>query len=101
MRRTTICRSSRVVVLALAAVTLTWGYLPAQDTTQVPQDTTLLQDTTQVVAALQGQLPASHTVIRGETLGPSRRCTSVIRCCGRRSTASIPALSKILTGSIR
>jgi hypothetical protein len=68
MRRTTICRSSRIVVLALAAVTLTWRYLPAQDTTQVPPDTTLLQDPTQGVAAFQGQLPASHTVIRGETL---------------------------------
>lgn len=68
MRRTTICRSSRMVVLALAAATLTWRNLPAQDTTQVRQDTTLLQDTTQAVAALQGQLPASHTVSRGETL---------------------------------
>lgn len=68
MRRTTICRSSRVVVLALAAATLTWRVLPAQDTTQVPQDTTqFLQDTTQV-AAFQGQLPNSHTVSRGETL---------------------------------
>jgi hypothetical protein len=67
MRRTTICRSSRVVVLALAAATLTWRYLPAQDTTQVPQDTTQLQDTTQA-AAFQGQVPASHTVSRGETL---------------------------------
>jgi len=68
MRRTTICRSSRMVVLALAAATLTWRNLPAQDTTQVQQDTTQLQDTTQAVAALQGQLPASHTVSRGETL---------------------------------
>ncbi len=67
MRRTTICRSSRVVVLALAAATLTWRVLPAQDTTQVQQDTTQLQDTTQV-AAFQGQLPNSHTVSRGETL---------------------------------
>ena len=71
MRRTTICHSSRVVVLALAAVTLTltWRVLPAQDTTQVQQDTTQFQpDTTQAVAAFQGQMPASHTVSRGETL---------------------------------
>jgi hypothetical protein len=61
MRRTTICRSSRVAVLALAA-TLTWRVLPAQDTTQIPQDTT------QAVAAFQAQVPASHTVSRGETL---------------------------------
>lgn len=62
MRRTTICRSSRVAVLALAAATLTWRVLPAQDTTQIQQDTT------QAVAAFQGQLPAQHTVSRGETL---------------------------------
>lgn len=62
MRRTTICRSSRVAVLALAAATLTWRVLPAQDTTQIQQDTT------QAVAAFQGQLPTSHTVSRGETL---------------------------------
>jgi hypothetical protein len=70
MRRTTICRSSSLV-LALAAVTLTWRVplLRAQDTTQVPQDTTqFLQDTTQAAAAFQGQLPNSHTVSRGETL---------------------------------
>jgi LysM repeat protein len=60
MRRTTICRSSRAVVLALAAVPLTGRVLPAQDTTQ--------QDTTQAVAAFQAQVPASHTVARGETL---------------------------------
>jgi hypothetical protein len=64
----TICRSS-YVVLALAAVTLTWRVPPllAQDTTQAQQDTTLL-DTTQAAAAFQGQLPNSHTVSRGETL---------------------------------
>ena len=68
MRRTTICRSSRTVVLALAA-TLSWSVLPAQDTT-VARDTTapqLVQDT-QTVAAFQGQVPSSHTVARGETL---------------------------------
>jgi LysM repeat protein len=68
MRRTTICRSSRVVVLALAAATLTWRSLPAQDTTQVAQDTTQLPQDTQAVAAFQGQVPTSHTVTRGETL---------------------------------
>jgi LysM domain-containing protein len=68
MRRTTIYHSSRVVVLALAAVMLTWRVLPAQDTTQVPQDTTQFQPDTTQLTALQGQLPASHTVSRGETL---------------------------------
>ena len=67
MRRTTICRSSRVVVLALAA-TLSWRVLPAQDTTQVAQDTTQFVQDTQAVAAFQGQVPTSHTVARGETL---------------------------------
>jgi hypothetical protein len=67
MRRTTICRSSRVAVLALAA-TLSWRVLPAQDTTQVAQDTTQLIQDTQAVAAFQGQVPTSHTVVRGETL---------------------------------
>ena len=60
MRRTTICRSSRVALMALAAATLTWRVLPAQDSTQ--------QDTTQAVAAFQAQVPTSHTVARGETL---------------------------------
>jgi hypothetical protein len=55
MRRTTICRSSRAVLLALAAVPLTWTLLPAQDTTQA-------------APAAMAQLPASHTVSRGETL---------------------------------
>lgn len=64
MRRTTICHSSRAAVLALAALPLLWRVLPAQDTTQaVPQ-----QDTTQAAAAFQGQVPSSHTVVRGETL---------------------------------
>jgi LysM repeat protein len=49
-------------------VTLTWRFLPAQDTTQVPQDTTQFQPDTTQITALQGQLPASHTVSRGETL---------------------------------
>jgi len=41
-----------------------WRVLPAQDTTQTAQP----QDTTQAAAAFQGQVPASHTVSRGETL---------------------------------
>ena len=63
MRRTTICRSSRAV-LALAALPLMWRVLPAQDTTHAVQQ----QDTTQAAAAFQGQVPSSHTVVRGETL---------------------------------
>jgi len=66
MRRTTICRSSRAILLALAALPLAWTVLLAQDTTQ-HRDTTQ-QDTTQAAAAVQGQLPASHTVTRGESL---------------------------------
>jgi hypothetical protein len=41
-----------------------WRVVPAQDTTQAVQQ----QDTTQAAAAFQGQLPTSHTVVRGETL---------------------------------
>ena len=67
MRRTTICRSNRVVVLALAALPLVSRALPAQDTTKV-RDTTAVQDTSQAAAAFQGQVPSSHTVARGETL---------------------------------
>jgi LysM domain-containing protein len=72
MRRTTICRSERAVVLALAALPLLWRVLPAQDTTKAKaQDTTKAvqqqPDTTQAAAAPQG-LPSSHTVVRGETL---------------------------------
>ncbi|HEV8263385.1 MAG TPA: LysM domain-containing protein [Gemmatimonadales bacterium] len=55
MRRTTICRSNRVALLVLAAVPLTWTVVPAQDTTQA-------------VPAAMTQVPASHTVSRGETL---------------------------------
>src|SRR5437016_1090882 len=64
MRRTTICRSSRAAILALAALPLMWCVLPAQDTTHAVQQ----QDTTQAAAAFQGQVPSSHTVVRGETL---------------------------------
>ena len=55
MRRTTICRSSRAALLVLAAVPLPWTLLPAQDTTQA-------------APAAMAQVPASHTVARGETL---------------------------------
>ncbi len=65
MRRTTICRSSHALVLALAALPLMWRVLPAQDTTQAAQQQ---PDTTQAAAAFQGQVPTSHTVARGETL---------------------------------
>src|SRR5204863_5660964 len=51
-------------VLALAAWPLLWRVLPAQDTTLAAQQ----QDTTQAAAAFQGQVPSSHTVVRGETL---------------------------------
>ncbi len=64
MRRTTISRFDRAVLLALAALPLMWRVLPAQDTTQAAQQ----QDTTQAAAAFQGQVPSSHTVSRGETL---------------------------------
>src|SRR6266849_10850670 len=64
MRRTTISRSDRAVLLALAALPLMWRVLPAQDTTHAVQQ----QDTTQAAAAFQGQVPSSHTVVRGETL---------------------------------
>src|SRR3989454_166251 len=66
MRRTTICRSNRGAVLALAAMPLLIGVLRAQDTTHV--DTTRAQDTTHAAATQLGQLPATHTVSRGETL---------------------------------
>ncbi len=55
MRRTTICRSSRALLLTLAAAPLSWTVLHAQDTTQA-------------VPAAAAQVPASHTVSRGETL---------------------------------
>src|SRR3989442_4641233 len=66
MRRPTICRSKRGAVLALAAVPLLLGVLRAQYTTHV--DAPPAQDTTHAAAAQTGQLPATHTVSRGETL---------------------------------
>ena len=55
MRRTTICRSERVIV-AVAAALLACPVLAAQDTTQA------------AAAPSFGQAPSSHTVVRGETL---------------------------------
>src|SRR2546422_4343077 len=76
MRRTTICRSERAALLALGAGLLAWGgglapALAAQDTTQARRDTSnAAQDTTQAPApsVAPGQLPATHTVSKGETL---------------------------------
>lgn len=62
MRRTTICRFKRAALLALVAVPLAWWSLPAQDTTQAaapPADS---------AQKPPGELPATHTVARGETL---------------------------------
>ncbi len=61
MRRTTICRSNRAALLALVAVPLACRSLRAQDTTRAAPETTQ-------AAPLQGPLPATHTVARGETL---------------------------------
>src|SRR5881397_4087383 len=76
MSSTTICRSERAALLALVAGLLAWGgglapALAAQDTTQARRDTSnAAQDTTQAPApsVAPGQLPATHTVSRGETL---------------------------------
>src|SRR5256712_2818294 len=76
MRRTTICRSDRAALLALVAGLLAGVVAPplvAQDTTQARADSSkAAQDTSQVpppAAAFQeGQLPASHTVVMGESL---------------------------------
>src|SRR5207245_9997109 len=62
MRRTTICRSSRAVLLALVAGLLGVPGLGAQDTTKAAADTS------QAPAAPAGQLPESHVVTRGESL---------------------------------
>src|SRR5437870_7681332 len=76
MRRTTICRSERAALLALVAGLLAWGgglapAAAAQDTTQARRDTSnAAQGTTQAPApsVAPGQLPATHTVSKGETL---------------------------------
>jgi LysM repeat protein len=76
MRRTTICRSEhRAALLALVAGLLA-GRAPAlaaQDTTHARPDTSQrAPDTSQAAPAqtpgLQGQLPATHVVVAGETL---------------------------------
>src|SRR2546429_8151417 len=76
MRRTTICRSDRAALLALVAGLLAGGGAPsleAQDTTQARADSArAVQDTSQApppaAAGSGGQLPATHTVVAGETL---------------------------------
>jgi len=79
MRRTTICRSDqRAALLALVAGLLAVAggapRLAAQDTTEARSDTVpAVQDTSQAAAAVapaveSGQLPATHPVVRGETL---------------------------------
>ena len=62
MRRTTICRSNRAVLLALVAVPLACWSLPAQDTTQAEAPPPALAQEP------LGELPATHTVAAGETL---------------------------------
>src|SRR6266550_2931022 len=76
MRRTTICRSDRAALLALVAGLLAGVVAPsleAQDTTQARADSArAAQDTSQAPppagAVSGGQLPATHTVVAGETL---------------------------------
>lgn len=61
MRRTTICRSNRAVVLALVAVPLVCSLLQAQDTTQAAPPAAPPAETQQPVSG-------THTVAKGETL---------------------------------
>ncbi|MGH9260503.1 MAG: LysM peptidoglycan-binding domain-containing protein [Acidimicrobiales bacterium] len=74
MRGTTICRSRLAVLLALVAAPLTVTALAAQDTVRVaPPDTMEAAPPPEVAAEapsqeLTGQLPATHTVVLGETL---------------------------------
>src|SRR3989449_10638104 len=63
-RGTTIPLSARADLWPRAALPLMGRVLPAQHTTQAAKQ----KDTTQAAAAFQGQVPASHTVSRGETL---------------------------------
>jgi LysM repeat protein len=71
MGRTTICRSERAALRALVAGLLACGglggapLLAAQDTTQAAQDTTHAAPTP---APQPGRIPATHTVVKGETL---------------------------------
>src|SRR5436853_1662602 len=76
MRRTTICRSNRAALLALVAGVRAGGVAPsraAQDTTQARADSArAAQDTSQApppaAAVPEGQLPATHIVVAGESL---------------------------------
>jgi len=70
MRRTTICRSNRAALLALVAVPLVCGRLLGQDTTRVASDTNrpAIPAASSTESPGLGQLPATHTVVRGETL---------------------------------
>ena len=74
MRRTTICRSNRVVLFALAAV-FAAPALRAQDTSAARRQDSVAaarrQDSLAAAAhdtALTAQLPSEHTVAAGETL---------------------------------
>lgn len=58
MRRTTICRSKLTTAILTLALSATGGVLRAQDTTKAQRPDT----------SLAGQVPATHTVVRGETL---------------------------------
>src|SRR6267378_4324362 len=74
MRRTTICRSNRAALPALVAGLLAGVVAPslaAQDTTQARADSArAARDPSPAPAAAvsEGQLPAAHTVVAGETL---------------------------------
>jgi LysM repeat protein len=72
MRRMTICRFSRAALLALVAVPLACWSLLAQDTTQAaapPADSAQQPPAEQSLTQQpSGQLPATHTVAKGETL---------------------------------
>ena len=70
MRRTTICRSNRAALLALVAVPLVCGTLRGQDTLRAAPDTSsnAAPAGQNLTAQTLGQLPATHTVVRGETL---------------------------------
>src|SRR5437879_1213452 len=76
MRRTTICRSNRAALPALVAGLLAGVVAPslaAQDTTQARADRVRAARGTSpapppAAAVSEGQLPATHTVVAGETL---------------------------------
>jgi LysM repeat protein len=66
MRRTTICRSNRAALLALVAVPLACWSLLAQDTTQAAAP--LQAQPESLTQQPLSELPATHTVAKGETL---------------------------------